>query len=74
VFAVRYELGSCIPDNGILPSHRHENLKSYIIIILMLSYEKKIQCQSMCVTLLCVILIGLVKCSKSFNSPLFYVQ
>jgi hypothetical protein len=27
---VRYELGSYILEYGILHSHRHENLKSYI--------------------------------------------
>jgi hypothetical protein len=27
---VRYELGFYIPEDGILHSHRHENLKSYM--------------------------------------------
>jgi hypothetical protein len=27
---VRYELGSRIPEDGFLHSHRRENLKSYI--------------------------------------------
>jgi hypothetical protein len=26
---LRYELGFCIPEDGILHSHRRENLKSY---------------------------------------------
>jgi hypothetical protein len=30
VFAVRYELGSYIPEDDILHNHRLENLKSYI--------------------------------------------
>jgi hypothetical protein len=30
--AVKYELGSYIPEDGILHSHRHENLKSYIAL------------------------------------------
>jgi hypothetical protein len=30
VFPVRYELGSYIPKDGILHSHRRENLNSYI--------------------------------------------
>jgi hypothetical protein len=30
---VRYELGSYIPEDGILHSHRRENLKSYIALI-----------------------------------------
>jgi hypothetical protein len=29
VSSVRYELGFYIPENGILHSHRRENLKSY---------------------------------------------
>jgi hypothetical protein len=32
MFRVRYELGFCIPEDGILHSHRLENLKSYIAI------------------------------------------
>jgi hypothetical protein len=32
VFPVRYELGFNIPEDGILRSHRRENLKSYIAI------------------------------------------
>jgi hypothetical protein len=31
VFPVKYELGFDIPEDGILHSHRSENLKSYII-------------------------------------------
>jgi hypothetical protein len=33
VVPVRYELGFYIPDNGILHSHRLENLKSYIFLL-----------------------------------------
>jgi hypothetical protein len=29
---VRYELGLYIPEDDILPSHRSENLKSYIAL------------------------------------------
>jgi hypothetical protein len=29
---VRYELGFFIPEDDILRSHRHENLKSYIAL------------------------------------------
>jgi hypothetical protein len=32
VSPVRYELGFYIPENGILHSHRSENLKSYIAL------------------------------------------
>jgi hypothetical protein len=32
VSPVRYELGSYIPEDGILHSHRRENLKSYIAL------------------------------------------
>jgi hypothetical protein len=32
MFAVRYELGFCIPEYGILHSHRREYHKSYIIL------------------------------------------
>jgi hypothetical protein len=32
VFPVCYELGFYIPEDGILHSHRHENLKSYIAL------------------------------------------
>jgi hypothetical protein len=31
VSAVKYELGFYIPEDGILHSHRRENLKSYIL-------------------------------------------
>jgi hypothetical protein len=31
VSPVKYELGFYIPEDGILLSHRRENLKSYII-------------------------------------------
>jgi hypothetical protein len=30
MFLVRYELGSYTPEDGILYSHRRENLRSYI--------------------------------------------
>jgi hypothetical protein len=30
---VKYELGFYIPEDGILHSHRRENLKSYIVIL-----------------------------------------
>jgi hypothetical protein len=33
VSPVRYELGFYIPEDGILRSHRRENLKSYIALI-----------------------------------------
>jgi hypothetical protein len=39
---VRYELGFYIPEDDILHSHRHENLKSYIALTgwaLYLSYN-----------------------------------
>jgi hypothetical protein len=32
VFPVRYGLGFSIPEDGILHSHRRENLKSYIAL------------------------------------------
>jgi hypothetical protein len=32
VFPVKYELGSYIPEDGILLSHRRENLKSEIAL------------------------------------------
>jgi hypothetical protein len=32
VSPVRYELGFYIPEDGILHSHRRENLKSYIAV------------------------------------------
>jgi hypothetical protein len=31
MFPERYELGFYIPDDAILHSHSHENLKSYVI-------------------------------------------
>jgi hypothetical protein len=31
MFAVRYELGFCIPEDGILHIHGRENIKSYYI-------------------------------------------
>jgi hypothetical protein len=32
VSPVKYELGSHIPEDGVLHSHRHEYLKSYIAL------------------------------------------
>jgi hypothetical protein len=32
VFLVRYELGSCSPEDYVLYSHRSENLKSYTVL------------------------------------------
>jgi hypothetical protein len=32
MFPVKYELGFYTPENGILHSHRRENLKSYIAL------------------------------------------
>jgi hypothetical protein len=32
MFPMRYELGFYIPEDGILRSHRRENLKSYIAL------------------------------------------
>jgi hypothetical protein len=29
---LKYELGFCIPEDGIFNSHRRENLKSYIAL------------------------------------------
>jgi hypothetical protein len=34
---VRYELGFYIPEDGILHSHRRENLKSYMTVMLMMA-------------------------------------
>jgi hypothetical protein len=31
VSAVKYELGFYIPEDGILHSHRHQNLRSYLL-------------------------------------------
>jgi hypothetical protein len=36
VFPVRYDLSFCIPEDGILHSHRSENLKSYMIIFIII--------------------------------------
>jgi hypothetical protein len=32
MFPLRYELGFYIPEDGILHSHRRENLKSYVAL------------------------------------------
>jgi hypothetical protein len=37
VSPVKYELGFYIPEDDILHSHRHENLKSDIVTILSLT-------------------------------------
>jgi hypothetical protein len=34
VSIVKYELGFCIPEDGILPSDRRENLKCCILLFL----------------------------------------
>jgi hypothetical protein len=36
MFPVRYELGFYTPEDGILHSHRLENLKSYIVFLIYL--------------------------------------
>jgi hypothetical protein len=41
VFPVRYELGFCISEDGILHSHRRENLKSYSECYLFNVYDVK---------------------------------
>jgi hypothetical protein len=38
VFPVRYELGFYIPEDGILHSHRREDLKSYIALTGLVMY------------------------------------
>jgi hypothetical protein len=35
VSPVKYELGFHIPEDGVLHSHRRENLKSYIVVLLI---------------------------------------
>jgi hypothetical protein len=40
VSPVRYELGVYIPVDGILHSHRRENLKSYIALISWTLYRR----------------------------------
>jgi hypothetical protein len=37
VSAVKYELGFYIPEDGILHSHRHENLKLHNFLIDLMS-------------------------------------
>jgi hypothetical protein len=47
VSPVKYELGLCIPEDGILHSHRRENLKSYVVrYYLQLSKNTKDSLQS----------------------------
>jgi hypothetical protein len=36
---VKYELGSYIPEDDILHSHSRENLKSYIIVLIIVASE-----------------------------------
>jgi hypothetical protein len=38
--AVRYELGFYIPEDGILRSHRRENLKSYMSCLFFLKKKR----------------------------------
>jgi hypothetical protein len=38
VSRVRYELGSFIPEDGILHSHHHENLKSYVLLLFLIYF------------------------------------
>jgi hypothetical protein len=40
VSPVKYELGFYILEDGILHSHHHENLKSYILILLKTMFGK----------------------------------
>jgi hypothetical protein len=42
VSPVRYELGFYIPEDGILHSHRRENVKSYILIVILLYNLEKL--------------------------------
>jgi hypothetical protein len=39
VSAVKYELGSYIPENDILHSHHHENLRSHILGISLVAVQ-----------------------------------
>jgi hypothetical protein len=41
VSPVRYELGFYIPEEGILHSHRHEDLKSYIALTSLSLYRSR---------------------------------
>jgi hypothetical protein len=43
---LRYELGFYIPKNGILHSHRCENLKSYIDSVLLHGAGRYIRCKT----------------------------
>jgi hypothetical protein len=43
---MRYELGFYIPEDGILHSHRRENLKSYNAIGLLGIIRKFLDCPS----------------------------
>jgi hypothetical protein len=40
VFPVSYELGSYIPGDGILHSHRRENLKSFKAVSCLITKQK----------------------------------
>jgi hypothetical protein len=46
VSPVKYELGSYIPEDGILHSHRRESLKSYVFICLVLIASCRTACFS----------------------------
>jgi hypothetical protein len=41
VFSGRYELGFYIPEEGILHSHSHENVKSYIALTGWALYRRR---------------------------------
>jgi hypothetical protein len=41
VFAVKYELGFYIPEDGILHSHRREHLKFYIALAGRALYQRR---------------------------------
>jgi hypothetical protein len=38
---VRYELGFCIPEYGVLHNHRRENLKSYMALTGWALYRRR---------------------------------
>jgi hypothetical protein len=55
--SLRYELGFCMPEDGILHSHRRENLRSYMLKLTLedetnssVSSERRVtrkQCQNL---------------------------
>jgi hypothetical protein len=50
VLPVRYEVGFYIPEDGILRSHRRENLKSYTVLkFAMVTLQKRLLLTSRCV-------------------------